>query len=80
MENMMKSAIKKVNAGMTTLLVRAKSSVANEKGVSTIEWVGLAAVIVALMFAVAGAMSGQGTGLASAIVTKISNMINSIGN
>jgi len=70
----------KVNNGMAVLFVRAKDSVSNEKGVSTIEWVGLAAVVVALMFAVSTAMSGQGSNLASAIVTKISNMINSIGN
>jgi hypothetical protein len=80
MKNMIKNVMDKVNFGMEALLVRTKNSVANEKGVSTIEWVGLAAVIVALMFAVATAMSGQGAGLAGAIVGKISNMIASIGN
>lgn len=76
----MKNVFEKVNKGMSALYFRAKGYVENEKGVSTIEWVGLAAVIVALMFAVATAMSGQGSGLASTIVSKISTMISSIGN
>lgn len=80
MKNMMKNALEKVNTGIKTLIVRAQNSVANEKGVSTIEWVGLAAVIVALMFAVATAMNGQGSGLAGVIVSKISQMIQGIGN
>lgn len=80
MKKMMGNVIEKVNNGMAALYLRTKASVANEKGVSTIEWVGLAAVIVALMFAVATAMNGQGAGLASAIVSKISSMIGKIGN
>jgi hypothetical protein len=68
----------KVNNGMAALYVRAKGSIENEKGVSTIEWVGLAAVVVALMFAVAGAMKDQGANLAGTIVSKISEMLKSI--
>lgn len=59
---------------------KMKEAVNNEKGVSTIEWVGLAAVILALMFAVSAAMSGQGSGLAGTIVDKISQMIQSINS
>lgn len=77
---MMKIALLKMKNGMTKAYVKVKGYVDNQDGVSTIEWVGLAAVIVALMFAVATAMNGQGSGLASAIVTKISNMISQIGN
>jgi len=58
MKKLIGNAIEKVNNGMSALLTRTKASVSNEKGVSTIEWVGLAAVIVALMFTVAGAMDG----------------------
>ncbi|MCP1156482.1 hypothetical protein [Bacillus infantis] len=76
----MKTMLTKMNNCVIGLYVNAKSKVQNEAGVSTIEWVGLAAVVVALMFAVAGAMSGQGSGLAGAIVGKISDMIESIGN
>ncbi|MGP9039874.1 hypothetical protein [Cytobacillus kochii] len=75
----MKNFIEKVNGKMQALYARTQKAVNNEDGVSTIEWVGLAAVIVALMFAVATAMDGQGGNLASAIVGKISNMISSIG-
>lgn len=73
----MKKMLAKSVAGM---YANVKSRVQNEDGVSTIEWVGLAAVVVALMFAVAGAMEGQGSGLAGAIVGKISDMISQIGN
>ncbi len=78
MKNIMKNVMDKVNYGITALLVRTKNSVANEKGASTIEWVGLAAVIVSLMIAVATAMNGQGGGIAEAIINKISAMINKI--
>jgi hypothetical protein len=70
----------KINQFFSGLYMNVKNVTANEKGVSTIEWVGLAAVVVALMFAVSTAMSGQGSNLAGAIVGKISSMINEIGN
>ncbi|MEA1855528.1 hypothetical protein MKX67_02775 [Cytobacillus sp. FSL W7-1323] len=76
----MKNFIEKVNGKMHALYSRTQKAVNNEDGVSTIEWVGLAAVIVALMFAVATAMDGQGSGLAETIVTKISDMLESIGS
>ncbi|MCM3324860.1 MULTISPECIES: hypothetical protein [Cytobacillus] len=76
----MKNFIEKVNGKMQALYARTQKAVNNEDGVSTIEWVGLAAVIVALMFAVATAMDGQGSGLAETIVTKISDMLESIGS
>lgn len=76
----MKNFIEKVNGKMHALYARTQKAVNNEDGVSTIEWVGLAAVIVALMFAVATAMDGQGSGLAETIVTKISDMLESIGS
>ncbi|MFT4415394.1 hypothetical protein ACLM5H_16155 [Fredinandcohnia humi] len=80
MKNVMEKVVNKVNNGMMALSARVKGYTNNEKGVSTIEWVGLAAVIVALMFAIASAMDGQGGGIASAIVSKISSMISEIGN
>ncbi|MEK4920826.1 hypothetical protein MKX78_02760 [Cytobacillus sp. FSL R5-0569] len=76
----MKNFIEKVNGKMHALYARTQKAVNNEDGVSTIEWVGLAAVIVALMFAVASAMGSQGEGLASIIVNKIGEMLQSIGS
>ncbi|MEK5108651.1 hypothetical protein MHI57_18420 [Cytobacillus sp. FSL K6-0129] len=76
----MKNFIEKVNGKMQALYARTQKAVNNEDGVSTIEWVGLAAVIVALMFAVASAMGSQGEGLADVIVTKIGEMLKSIGS
>ncbi|MDW2879569.1 MULTISPECIES: hypothetical protein [Bacillaceae] len=76
----MKKMVAKMNDCVVGMYANVKSKVQNEDGVSTIEWVGLAAVVVALMFALAGAMESQGEGLASAIVTKISDIIESINN
>lgn len=69
-----------MNQRLAAAFNKGKERVSNEDGVTTIEWVGLAAVIVALMFAVAQAMGGNDGGIAAAITSKISTMINQIGN
>lgn len=68
----------KFNNGLAAMYVGIKGRVSNEKGVSTIEWVGLAAVIIALMFALATAMKGNGGDLAEAIINKLKEMISNI--
>ncbi|QED46416.1 hypothetical protein [Cytobacillus dafuensis] len=68
----------RMNNQLTAMYVGIKGRVANEKGVSTIEWVGLAAVIIALMFALATAMKGSGGDLAETIINKLREMIEGI--
>ncbi|WP_059174254.1 hypothetical protein [Bacillus sp. FJAT-27445] len=69
----------KFNEMMTRFYLNVKERIADERGVSTIEWIGLAAVVVALMFTVSKAMDGQGASLASTIVGKLQSMIGKIG-
>ena len=76
----MKKVLSKMNQNLAAVFNKGKERLSNEDGVTTIEWVGLAAVIVALMFAVAQAMGGNDGGIASAITSKISTMISQIGN
>ncbi|MBS4193290.1 hypothetical protein KHA94_24710 [Bacillus sp. FJAT-49705] len=68
----------RMNNRLTAIYVGIKGRVANEKGVSTIEWVGLAAVIIALMFALATAMKSSGGDLAETIINKLKAMIEGI--
>ncbi|WP_313798380.1 hypothetical protein [Cytobacillus sp.] len=63
---------------LTSMYFGLKGRVANEKGVSTIEWVGLAAVIIALMFALATAMKSSGGDLSETIINKLKEMIDNI--
>ncbi|KOP83351.1 hypothetical protein ACTHO0_20170 [Cytobacillus praedii] len=70
----------KVNNSLTSMYFGLKGRVANEKGVSTIEWVGLAAVIIALMFALATAMKTSGGDLSEVIITKLKEMIEGINS
>ncbi|WP_053364883.1 hypothetical protein [Bacillus sp. FJAT-27245] len=70
----------KFNEMMTRFYLNVKERIADERGVSTIEWVGLAAVVVALMFTVSKAMDSQGASLASTIVGKLQTMIGKIGD
>lgn len=62
------------------VMEQAKSVVNNERGAQTIEWVALALVILFLMAAVASAMDGNGGNIASTMVSKISELINRVGN
>ncbi|MED3571737.1 hypothetical protein [Cytobacillus praedii] len=70
----------RVNNSLTSMYFGLKGRVANEKGVSTIEWVGLAAVIIALMFALATAMKTSGGDLSEVIITKLKEMIEGINS
>ncbi|MGE8207122.1 hypothetical protein ACQKP0_21765 [Heyndrickxia sp. NPDC080065] len=71
---------KQFNRGIASAYAKVKSRISNEQGVSTVEWVGLAFVVLMLMFAVQAAMSGQGGSLAGAIVNKISEIISKVGS
>ncbi len=66
------------NNSCTAIYVGIKGRVNNQKGVSTIEWVGLAAVIIALMYALAKAMKGSGGDLSETIINKLKEMIQNI--
>ena len=66
------------NSRLSAMYVGIKGRVANEKGVSTIEWVGLAAVIIALMFALATVMKSNGGEISEAIIKKLKEMIEGI--
>ncbi len=50
----------------------------NEEGAQALEWVALGLVVLAVMSAVAAAVSGNGDGIANAIVDRISQMISDI--
>ena len=76
----MKKLVTAMMMKIQVYMQEGKEVVKNERGAQTIEWVALAVVILFLMAAVASAMSGQGGSLAGAIVDKIKELIESIGN
>ncbi|WBL15383.1 hypothetical protein [Sutcliffiella sp. NC1] len=75
----MKNMFMTMMVKMQGVFQEGKAVVKNERGAQTIEWVALAVVILFLMAAVATAMSGQGGNLAQSIVSKISELINKVG-
>lgn len=75
----MKNAVQKFNAGCAKLFVHVKGKFSNERGATTVEWVGLAFVILMLMFAVQAAMEGKGDSLAGAITGKITEIVGKVG-
>lgn len=76
MNKKIKNLYEKVNQGMISLYVSARGNVSNERGVTTVEWVGLAAVMVALMFIINTAMkAGDGSGIANGVISKIQQLI-----
>jgi len=72
--------LRKMNEAVLGLFVRAKSVVNNERGAQTVEWVAIAAVVLFLLVAVAGAMEGNGSGVAQAITGKINELIGKVGS
>lgn len=78
MKKKMREMREKINNSLTAMYVGLKGRVNNENGVSTIEWVGLAAVIIALMFALATAMKTSGGDLSETIINKLKEMIEGI--
>lgn len=63
----------RVNAYLTYVLTRLR----DEEGVETIEWIGLAAVILVLLAAIA-AVLGKDTKVGQAIVDALARMIENI--
>lgn len=69
----------KINNKFLNFALKARNITRNEKGVTTIEWVGLAFVILVLMFAISTAMKGSDGGIASAITSKIAELVGKVG-
>ena len=75
----MTKLIGKFNGLCTKMYVSAKAKTANEKGASTVEWLGLAFVMLTLMAVIAAALDSQGDGIASSITKKIGELIDKVG-
>lgn len=69
-----------MKARFNTMVEKFKGLLTNERGATTLEWVGLAFVILMLMFAVSEAMSNNGDGLASSIAAKIAELVQRVGS
>lgn len=68
-----------MKAKLNAMVEKFKGFLSNERGATTLEWVGLAFVILMMMFAVSQAMDDNGDGLATAIVQKISQLVGRVG-
>ncbi|MDI7742917.1 hypothetical protein QMK38_12965 [Lysinibacillus fusiformis] len=63
---------------MQILLLTLLSPVKNEKGAQSLEWLGLAALLILVLGIISTAVSGQSgaiSGLIGSIVSKISGMV-----
>ncbi|MFO1442098.1 hypothetical protein KDN24_02440 [Bacillus sp. Bva_UNVM-123] len=69
-----------MKARFNTMVGKFKGLLTNERGATTLEWVGLAFVILMLMFAVSEAMSNNGDGLAQSIAGKIAELVGRVGS
>ncbi|SDG63869.1 hypothetical protein SAMN04487975_10145 [Planococcus glaciei] len=68
---------KKLNELALQMVTSVQTKVANERGSQTLEWIGIAAVIVIVVGVVSQAFSGGGFG--DTLVTKFEGFINKIG-
>lgn len=60
-------------------IAELKRKLGSERGVETVEWVGMAAVVLALIGAIAAVMGGAGgTSIGEAIASTIAGWINSM--
>lgn len=76
----MKKTYEDLKDGILSIYVKAKNRVSNEDGVTTVEWVGLAAVTLAIMMGIAGVIGSSGgiSSLADNIVNKIGDLVNAV--
>lgn len=75
----MKKIINKFNEQCVKMFVSVKGRTTNEKGATTVEWVGLAFVILSLMFIISETIKGDDGGIASAITGKIKEIVGKVG-
>lgn len=68
-----------MKAKLNAMVEKFKGFLSNERGATTLEWVGLAFVILMLMFAVSEAMENNGSSLASSIAGKIAELVGRVG-
>lgn len=63
---------------LTELYVKATQWLNNEKGAQSLEWLGIAALLIMVLGIVSTAVSSQSggiTGIIESIITKIKNMV-----
>ncbi len=63
---------------MQSLFLNLVAPVKNEKGAQSLEWLGLAALLILVLGIISTAVSGQGeaiSGLIGSIISKISGMV-----
>lgn len=70
--------MKTLNEWTLKLLVMVAAPVKNERGSQTLEWLGIAAVVVIVVGVISQAFSG-GAGIGEAITGKFKEFIDSIG-
>lgn len=70
--------MKKLTELYTTCSVKLNGMIRNERGSQTLEWIGIAAVIVILVGVISQAFSND-TSIGKAVLDKIKSMIESIG-
>lgn len=71
--------MKKLTELYTKCSIKLNGMVRNERGSQTLEWIGIAAVIVILVGVISQAFS-KDTEIGNAVVTKIKEMIEQIGS
>ncbi|MEJ9280007.1 hypothetical protein [Ureibacillus thermosphaericus] len=76
----MKNIYEKLNDSFLSLYVNVKHNVSNEDGVSTVEWVALAALMLTLLLGLAAALKEGDLlkNLAQTVVGKIAELINDV--
>ncbi|MEK5037263.1 hypothetical protein [Sporosarcina sp. FSL K6-3457] len=74
----MKKMINNFNEKCVKMYVLAKDRTFNEKGSTTVEWVGLAVVALALMIAISAFLK-EDTDVGGAIAKKVSELIGNVG-
>ncbi|MEW4328476.1 hypothetical protein Q0N12_17650 [Rossellomorea marisflavi] len=70
--------MKKLTELYTNCSVKLNGMIRNERGSQTLEWIGIAAVIVILVGVISQAFSND-TSIGKAVLDKIKSMIESIG-
>ncbi|WP_067724793.1 Flp family type IVb pilin [Oceanobacillus damuensis] len=68
----------KMNEVYVNMMNKVTGMKKDETGSQTLEWIGIAAVIVILVGVISTSMAGA-TGIGDAVVTKFSDLIKSIG-
>jgi hypothetical protein len=70
--------MKKLTEVYTKCSMKMDQMINNERGSQTLEWIGIAAVVVIVVGVISTAFSGD-EGFGDAVVTKFSDMIDQIG-